>query len=360
MQKTIHTVDDFPDTLEEKDSFNRDLLKDSMGYLKKMFDRKSIYGFVHFPSNFAIDTNKNGKFDEFGNYQKGNSVFRSLTGSCHGQFNVNHSTNTTFFINWFYRSRHKEECRLFYDWILDPKKSPWRDALQNTTILRDEDGDLPVCIIFRDLANEDIHLVTNFLIASRLNTEFHSAEIFAKLVSFGFSPPEAYALCPNFYVMNTFGISDSRYATLSIFDKTLWGTNGYGKAYETFAGYKITYGPFGTGDRPFYCNFDSKRLIDKSPSVRVKTPYLKNQCAPNPCNYVWAGTEAAEDRQSNELFEIPRQTQICDVTGHYTGMDIFGFWKQEPTKPSREKIAHIKKLLNTPKSERKERINLSA
>lgn len=360
MQKTIHSIDDFPDTLEEKDSLRRELLSNVMTYLKKMFDRKSIYGYTQYASNFAIDAEKIGKFDRDGNHIPGPPALKELVGSCHGQFNVNHSTKTTFFINWFYRSKYKEECRLFYDWILDPKHSPWRDALQNTTILRDEENDMPVCIIFRNLANEDIHLVTNFLIASRLQTEFNSAEIFAKLISFGFTPPEAYALCPNFYVTHVFGVSDSRYATLSIFDKTPWGRNGYGKACETLPGYRITYGPFGTGDRPFYCNFDSKRLIDKSPSVRVKTPYLKNQCQPNPCNYVWAGTEAAEDRQSNALFEIPRQTQICEVTGHYTGKDIFGFWEQEPTKPSKDKIAHIKKLLNTPKSERKERINLSA
>lgn len=359
MQKTIHTVDNFPDTLEEKDSFNRDLLKDVMAYLKKMFDRKSIYGYAQYPSYFAIDTNKNGKFDIHGNYAKGSPVMRELIGSCHGQFNGNHSVETTFLINWFYRTKHKEECRLFYDWILDPKHSPWRDALQNTTVIRDEEGDMPVCVIFRDLANEDIHLVTNFLIASRLQTEFNSAEIFAKLVSFGFTPPEAYALCPNFYVTNVFGVSDPRYATLSIFDKTPWGPSKYGKAYEPLAGYRINYGPFGTGDRPFYCNFDSKRLIDKSPSIRKKTPYLKDQCSPNPCNYVWSGTEVAEDRQSNALFEIPKQNQICRVTGNYTGKDIFGFWKQEPTKPSKDKISQIKKLLNTPKSERKERINLS-
>lgn len=71
MQKTIHSIDDFPDTLEEKDSFNRDLLKDAMKYLKTMFDRKSIYGYAQYPSNFAIDTPKTGKFDDFGNYKQG-------------------------------------------------------------------------------------------------------------------------------------------------------------------------------------------------------------------------------------------------------------------------------------------------
>lgn len=361
VQKTINSIDDFPGTLEKDDSFNRDLLPDAMKYLKKMFDRRMIYGYSPYASNFAIDSEKQCTFDSSGNYTKGPPGLLPLFGGCHGAFNHSYKRNVTFFINWFYRTRSKDTCHQFYDWILDPKESPWRDALQNTTVLRDEENDIPVCVIFRNLANEDIHLVTNFLIATRMNTEFNAADLWAKLIEFGFTEAEAYALQPNFYIQRRFAIMDARYQTLGIFDKTPWGKNAYGEKYEHLTGYRISYGPFATGDRPFYANFCSKRFIDKNPSVRAKPQYLRNGCTPNPCNYVWGGTEARGDRTNSQLFQMPTEINIPrQGPGAYTAKDIFGFWNQEPKKPPREKIQYIKKLLSIPKNKRKESIDLSA
>ena len=359
-QKTIHSVSEFAGTLEDSDSLNRKLLPDVENYLSKMFNRNQIYGYASHASNFACDSDKGGTYDDFGNYHPNLVKLKELEGSCHGQFNHNHSTVTTFFVNWFYRTLHKDACHFFYDWILDPEESPWRGALQNTTVLRDEENDIPVCIIFRNLANEDIHLMTNFLIASRLNTEFHQAEMFEKLVSFGFTKPEAYALCPNFYTNPIFPTSDERYKTVSIFDKTPVGKNPYGKVYENYPMYRATYGNFSSGDRPFYASFDSSRFINKDPAVRVKTPLLKDGHLPNPCNYIWLGGPSAEERTTGQLFNPPKQSPHPERPEVYTGKDMFGFWNQEPKKPSRERIQRVKKLLAIPKSERKERIDLSA
>lgn len=353
MQQTITDISDFPNTLEEGDSFNRDLLPDVMKYLKLMFNRKDFYRITGYASNFAVDTLVHS--DEYGRkIPKTYSALHGLHGGCHGAFNRNHNKGTSLFVNFFYTTLNKGPARQFLDWILNPEESPWGACLHRTTIIRDAENDFPVCLIFRDLGNEDIHLATNLLIATRLHTEFYSSEIWSTLVSLGFTPAEAMAIAPNFAVQFNFSTNSQNYV-----EKSIWDSEGIPcRNHEDTKRirYKVSCGIFQTSDRPFYCDFDTSLLINKTPKMTKEKRTLKKGYSPNPCNYIWGGGESSEDADTKYLF----QSAVCLlIDGRYTSKDIFGFWEGNPKKPSDDVMDNIKKVLALPKANRgKQRINL--
>lgn len=200
-------------------------------------------------ANFTFDTGTNfrGMFNKVCHYY----VCETLRG-------------TKTFINFFSEERPvgREEMLSF----LLSEESPYKDALKKATLLRNKG--VIKAIVFRDFANEDIKLLTNLLICTRLNTQWNYGQLYLWLMQAGIKPETGIILCQSVYNSNYVDPKANLRTDLNLRQDT-------------------------TSDGPF--NSFNKRCDEKffQPSRFYKGDYTKTGTRatqmPNPCNFIWSG-----------------------------------------------------------------------
>lgn len=209
--------------------------------------------------NLPLDDPQNANFTFNGNLN-----FRALYNKvCHHHI-LDTNANTKTFINFF--SEEKPVGREEMLGFLLSEKSPYKDSLKKATLLREEG--VIKAIVFRDFANEDIKLLTNLLICTRLNTQWNYGPLYLWLMQAGIKPETGIILCQSVYNRNYTNPKSNLHKNLSLTADT-------------------------RSDGPFNSFFKHDREKYFQPSRFYKGDYTKTGTratqSPNPCNFIWGG-----------------------------------------------------------------------
>lgn len=192
------------------------------------------------------------------------SVFGNIYNKpCHSLMCATNSSTQTF-INFF--SEEKPVGREEMLGFLLSEESPYKDALKKATFLREKNA--IKAVVFRDFANEDIKLLTNLLICTRLNTQWNYGSLYLWLMQAGIKPETGIILCQSVYnSIYTEPDADLR-KNLNLESDT-------------------------TMDGPFNSFRKNEGELFFQPSRFYKGDYTKTGTRatqqPNPCNFIWSG-----------------------------------------------------------------------
>ena len=118
--------------------------------------------------------------------------------TCHGKLNDLGRVGLNIFYNKFTFPTGSGSCVDNSMWILSlfEEDSPFVSVTKDVTFVTSTKGNKLVGVIFRDIANLDIHVFTNLLIWTRTITEFSRTPQLNALLALGFSKRECMALGP--------------------------------------------------------------------------------------------------------------------------------------------------------------------
>lgn len=282
------------------------------------FDRKHLPGIKCFIEQNTEDFSASAVFQFSLSSEEDSGGCRYCRGPCHSQYLPDESTDYT--VNIFTRQHNKKFSKFYLDYLLSDD-SPWKSVLGSAIVL--EKDSVPVAIVFPDMS-VNIHVLTNFLIATRMSAYWFNAEPFYHLVNhFKFSKPDAFLLSLNFYYQPSLSYVEE-FGDIDI---------------ESKIGGKYFYNPIIRGyvpnDMPFYFDMDAEAFRNGTPIINKALPQtLKDGARPQPCNHIWGGSRIFMNECTFTIQKFP-----------YSDKDIFGFVERELVDPDSPAIKKLKKQL---------------
>ncbi len=289
--KTIYKPEEFPDTLEPTDSFDTKQTDAVVKYLHKMLadedKRKTAYAYN---ALFAFDAPRQ-VLDENLCPVFGEKVFLEKEYWCHNPLNQGFvSGKTTFLVDVFNHLIDAAVYAPYLEWLYDEKRSPWRDAMRQATMLREKKTNVPVAIVYRNFAEpETIKLQINLAIATRLQSGWALSWLWQHFVQNGLTPAEA-------AVFSTLFNNDQEGATGS------YQVRKKERYYQNFKSIGHCY--LNSGDQPFNCEVDVN-LLEKGAYFKAAKPSLIQ--SPNPCNWIWS---AKKKLSTHGIHSIETSTKV--------------------------------------------------
>ncbi len=157
---------------------------------------------------------RSGGHTTFAVYDNG-CVYGTISRGCHAMLS-NVAKNCVFYdvrlkelwVSLWAQPGQEEQASVYWYYMLDPKISPWRDALKDCEIIYAEDpykkikGKRPVAFVLKDFSCP-WQLTAALCITSRMCWQQAGyLTAFTKFLDNGFSTPDAAFLCANIYLSN--------------------------------------------------------------------------------------------------------------------------------------------------------------
>ncbi len=238
---------------------------------------------------------------------------------CHGKLNTLTREGLDVFFNYFHQerlfSRERDSQHIL---ALFAEDSPFASVTKEVTFVVNADCSTLYGVVFRNVANLDIHVFTNLLIFTRTLTEFHKGDMLTNLQEFlGLTPREAFAMSVILSNSCEFKPKASRvFFTGSCGDTPVYH-RVFGISYVQANRYILDYR---------LCYWPSTFALE---SAQGKGQLVSNtQASWNPCNYVLSKKPLKDywmDRPVRQL-EKPKETDHPDLK-----IREF-FQKENPTK----------------------------